>query len=87
MPQKDICPFGTGGRIKIRGAGTALNRSTNGLLASVALHLLNINLCLPQVIGITADSATGHASRISHLTNPRLLSGFDVIAFTAIDRV
>ncbi len=87
MRQKDICPFGIGGRIKIRGAGIALNRSTNGSLASVALHLLNINLRLPQIIGIPADSATGHAGRISHLTNARLLSGFDVIAFTAIDRV
>jgi len=87
MRQKDICPFGTGGRIKIRGVGIALNRFTNGLLASVTLHLLNINLRLPQIIGITADSTTGHAGRVSHLTNPRLLSGFDVIAFTAIDRV
>jgi hypothetical protein len=44
-------------------------------------------LCLPQVIGITADSATGHASRISHLTNARLFASFNVIAFTAINRV
>lgn len=87
MRQKDICPSGTGGRIRIHGAGIALNRFTNGSLASVALHLLNINLRLPQIIGITADSTAGHAGRISHLANTRLLSGFDVIAFTAIDRV
>ena len=87
MLRKVICHCGTGGRTKTHGAGTVRNRFMNGSLASVPLHLFNIDLRLPQIIGIPADSTTRHAGGITHLTDARLFTGFDVIAVTAINRV
>ena len=77
--------FGCGGRCSIIGAGIARNRFTNGSLASVALQVFNIDLRLPQVIGVATDSATGHAGCVAHFAKTWFLANLDVRAVAAIN--